>query len=133
MNTDVLPGQTVAIDDPTGAGNTTPVNLLMRFYDRESGQILVDGRDIWQVRRNDLRRMVGMVLQDTRLFSGTIRENLANGHLDATETQIVQAAIAAQADHFVRTLPEDYATVLNQGASNLSQGQQQLLSIARAI
>jgi ATP-binding cassette subfamily B protein len=133
MNVHVMPGQTVAIVGPTGAGKTTLVNLLLRFYDLERGHILVDGVDIRQLRRSDLRRMFGMVLQDTWLFRGTIRENIAYGCVDATETQITQAAVAAQADHFIRTLPESYDTVLNQGASNLSEGQKQLLSIARAI
>ena len=133
MNIDVKPGQTIAIVGPTGAGKTTLVNLLMRFYDLDSGQILVDGVDIREMRRGDLRRMFGMVLQDTWLFNGTIRENIAYGREDATETEIVQAAVASQADHFIRTLPESYDTVLNQDATNLSQGQKQLLTIARAV
>lgn len=133
MNIDVQPGQTIAIVGPTGAGKTTLVNLLMRFYDLNSGQILVDGVDIRKMRRGDLRRMFGMVLQDTWLFNGTIRENIAYGREDATEAEIVQAAVASQADHFIRTLPESYDTVLNQDATNLSQGQKQLLTIARAV
>jgi ATP-binding cassette, subfamily B, multidrug efflux pump len=133
MNIDVQPGQTIAIVGPTGAGKTTLVNLLMRFYDLDSGQILVDGVDIREMRRGDLRRMFGMVLQDTWLFNGTIRENIAYGREDATEAEIVQAAVASQADHFIRTLPESYDTVLNQDATNLSQGQKQLLTIARAV
>jgi ATP-binding cassette subfamily B protein len=133
MNINVQPGQTIAIVGPTGAGKTTLVNLLMRFYDLDSGQILVDGVDIREMRRGDLRRMFGMVLQDTWLFNGTIRENIAYGREDATEAEIVQAAVASQADHFIRTLPESYDTVLNQDATNLSQGQKQLLTIARAV
>ena len=133
MNIAVTPGQTIAIVGPTGAGKTTLVNLLMRFYDLDSGQILVDGIETRQMQRGYLRRMFGMVLQDTWLFNGTIRENIAYGREDATEEQIVQAATAAQADHFIRTLPESYDTVLNQDATNLSQGQKQLLTIARAV
>jgi ATP-binding cassette subfamily B protein len=133
MNIHVSPGQTIAVVGPTGAGKTTLVNLLMRFYDLNSGQILVDGIDIRQMRRGDLRRMFGMVLQDTWLFNGTIRENIAYGRENATEAEIVQAAVASQADHFIRTLPESYDTVLNQDATNLSQGQKQLLTIARAV
>ncbi|HEY7976425.1 MAG TPA: ABC transporter ATP-binding protein, partial [Ktedonobacterales bacterium] len=133
MNIEAKPGQTVAIVGPTGAGKTTFVNLLMRFYELDSGRILVDGVDITRLARADLRRMFGMVLQDTWLFNGTIRENIAYGREDATEAEIVQAAKTAQADHFIRTLPEGYDTVLNQEASNLSQGQKQLLTIARAV
>lgn len=133
MNIHVTPGQTIAIVGPTGAGKTTLVNLLMRFYDLDSGRILVDGIDTRHMRRGDLRRMFGMVLQDTWLFTGTIRENIAYGRENATEAEIVQAAVASQADHFIRTLPESYDTVLNQDATNLSQGQKQLLTIARAV
>lgn len=133
VNIDVEPGQTIAIVGPTGAGKTTLVNLLMRFYDVDGGGILVDGVDIRELRRGNLRRMFGMVLQDTWLFSGTIRANIAYGREDATEEEIVQAAKAAQADHFIRTLPEGYDTVLNEEATNLSQGQKQLLTIARAF
>ena len=133
MNIEAKPGQTVAIVGPTGAGKTTLVNLLMRFYELNSGRILVDGVDITKLRRADLRHVFGMVLQDTWLFNGTIRENIAYGRDSATEAEIVQAARTAQADHFIRTLPEGYNTVLNQEASNLSQGQKQLLTIARAV
>jgi ATP-binding cassette subfamily B protein len=133
MNIDVKPGQTIAIVGPTGAGKTTLVNLLMRFYELNGGEICVDGVDTTQMRRGDLRRLFGMVLQDTWLFSGTIRENIAYGREKATEAEIVQAARAAQADHFIRTLPESYDTVLNQDATNISQGQKQLLTIARAF
>jgi ATP-binding cassette subfamily B protein len=133
MNISASPGETVAIVGPTGAGKTTLVNLLMRFYEINGGKILVDGVDITDLRRDDLRRMFGMVLQDTWLFNGTIRENIAYGREGASELEIIQAAKAAHADHFIRTLPESYDTVLNQDATNLSQGQKQLLTIARAI
>jgi ATP-binding cassette subfamily B multidrug efflux pump len=133
MNIDVRSGQTIAIVGPTGAGKTTLVNLLMRFYEINSGKILVDGIDITDIKRGNLRRIFGMVLQDTWLFSGTIRENIAYGRDGATEEEIVQAARAARVDHFIRTLPDGYDTVLNQEATTLSQGQKQLLTIARAI
>jgi ATP-binding cassette subfamily B multidrug efflux pump len=130
---DVSPGQMIAIVGPTGAGKTTLVNLLMRFYDVNGGAIRVDGVDIRDFKRGALRHMFGMVLQDTWLFSGTIRENIAYGREQATEAAIVKAAKAAQADHFIRTLPENYDTVINEEATNLSQGQKQLLTIARAF
>ena len=133
MNIDVQPGQMIAIVGPTGAGKTTLVNLLMRFYEVNSGEILVDGLNITEIKRGNLRRMFGMVLQDTWLFNGTIRDNIAYGREGATEEQIIQAAKAAYADHFIRTLPEGYNTVLNEDASNISQGQKQLLTIARAF
>jgi ATP-binding cassette subfamily B multidrug efflux pump len=133
MSIDVKPGQTIAIVGPTGAGKTTLVNLLMRFYDVQSGAIRVDGIDIRDIRRGDLRRLFGMVLQDTWLFSGTIRENIAYGRESATQEDVVHAAKAAQADHFIRTLPESYETVLSADATTLSQGQKQLLTIARAF
>ena len=133
MNIDVTSGQTIAIVGPTGAGKTTLVNLLMRFYEINGGEILVDGVDITELKRGNLRKMFGMVLQDTWLFTGTIRENIAYGREDATKEDIVRAAKAAQADHFIRTLPESYETVLNQETTNLSQGQKQLLTIARAF
>jgi len=133
MNIDVTSGQTIAIVGPTGAGKTTLVNLLMRFYEINCGEILVDGVDITELKRGNLRKMFGMVLQDTWLFTGTIRENIAYGREDATKEDIVRAAKAAQADHFIRTLPESYETVLNQETTNLSQGQKQLLTIARAF
>jgi ATP-binding cassette subfamily B multidrug efflux pump len=133
MNVDVQPGQMIAIVGPTGAGKTTLVNLLMRFYDVNGGRILVDGMDITRLTRGSLRRAFGMVLQDTWLFSGTIRENIAYGRDDATFDEVVAAAVAAQADHFIRTLPEGYDTVLSEAATTLSQGQKQLLTIARAF
>jgi ATP-binding cassette subfamily B protein len=133
MNIDVHAGQTIAIVGPTGAGKTTLVNLLMRFYDVNSGKITVDGVDIRDMKRGNLRSIFGMVLQDTWLFNGTIRDNIAYGRQGATEEEIVNAAIAAHADHFIRTLPDGYDTILNEEASNISQGQKQLLAIARAV
>jgi ATP-binding cassette subfamily B multidrug efflux pump len=133
MSLDVAPGSMIAIVGPTGAGKTTLVNLLMRFYDVDGGAIRVDGVDIRELKRGALRRMFGMVLQDTWLFSGTIRENIAYGREDASDDAIIKAAQAAQADHFIRTLPENYDTPINEEASNLSQGQKQLLTIARAF
>ena len=133
MNIDVKPGQMIAIVGPTGAGKTTLVNLLMRFYEVNSGKILVDGVDITQLKRGDLRRMFGMVLQDTWLFHGTLRANIAYGRENATEAEIVNASKMAYADHFIRTLPEGYDMVLNEEATNISQGQKQLLTIARAF
>ncbi len=133
MNIDIKPGQTIAIVGPTGAGKTTMVNLLMRFYEIQGGSITVDGVDITDMKRADLRTMFGMVLQDTWLFNGTIRDNIAFGREGAAESEIIAAAKAAHADHFIRTLPEGYNTVLNEEASNISQGQKQLLTIARAI
>ncbi len=133
MDIHVQPGQTVAIVGPTGAGKTTLVNLLMRFYEVDGGSITVDGVDTRQMRRGDLRHIFGMVLQDTWLFKGSIRDNIAYGRTGATEEEIVTAAKAAHADRFIRTLPEGYDTELNEEASNISQGQKQLLTIARAI
>jgi ATP-binding cassette subfamily B multidrug efflux pump len=133
MSLDIAPGRMIAIVGPTGAGKTTLVNLLLRFYDVDSGAIRLDGVDIRQMKRGALRRMFGMVLQDTWLFSGTIRENIAYGRENASDAAIVNAAKAAQADHFIRTLPENYNTPINEEASNLSQGQKQLLTIARAF
>lgn len=133
MNLDVKPGQIVAIVGPTGAGKTTLINLLMRFYELKGGAITIDEVDTRKLSRENLRAMFGMVLQDTWLFNGTIRENIAYGRLDATDEEIREAAKAAYADHFIRTLPNGYDTVLNEDASNISQGQRQLLTIARAI
>ncbi len=129
----VKPGQKIAIVGPTGAGKTTMVKLLMRFYDVNSGAILVDGHDIRDFNRSELRQMFGMVLQDTWLFNGTIRENIRYGRLDATDEEVVAAAKAAHVHHFVQTLANGYDMELNEEASNVSQGQKQLLTIARAI
>jgi ATP-binding cassette subfamily B protein len=133
MNFKVEPGHMIAIVGPTGAGKTTLVNLLMRFYEVNGGKILIDGVDITRLRRADLRRMFGMVLQDTWLFHGTMRDNIAYGRENATEEEIVRASDAAYADHFIRTLPDGYNMVLNEEATNISQGQKQLLTIARAL
>jgi ATP-binding cassette subfamily B protein len=133
MNLDVRQGGTVAIVGPTGAGKTTLVNLLMRFYEIGGGKLTFDGVDIRRIRRGNLRTMFGMVLQDTWLFHGTIRDNIAYGRENASEEEIVTAAKAAHADRFVRSLPQGYDTVLNEEASNISQGQKQLLTIARAL
>ncbi|RHO60611.1 ABC transporter ATP-binding protein [Eubacterium sp. AM05-23] len=129
----VKEGQKIAIVGPTGAGKTTIIKLLMRFYDVDSGAILVDGHNIKDFRRNDLRSLFGMVLQDTWLYNSTIADNIRYGRLDATDEEVEQAAVAAQVDHFVRTLPDGYSMVLNEEANNVSQGQKQLLTIARAI
>ncbi len=133
FNATIKPGQRVAIVGPTGAGKTTMVKLLMRFYDVNSGSITIDGQDIRNFKRQDLREIFGMVLQDTWLFNGTIMENIRYGKLDATDNEVIEAAKAAHADHFIRTLPDGYGMVLNEEASNVSQGQKQLLTIARAI
>ncbi|MGA2113002.1 MAG: ABC transporter ATP-binding protein [Anaerolineales bacterium] len=129
----VLPGQKVALVGPTGAGKTTMVKLLMRFYDVSQGAILVDGHDIRDFTRRDLRTMFAMVLQDAWVFNGTIMENIRYGRPGATDAEVITAAKAARVDHFVRTLPKGYQMVLNEEASNVSQGQMQLLTIARAI
>ena len=129
----VEPGQQVAIVGPTGAGKTTMVKLLMRFYDVNSGLILVDGHDVREYNRPQLREAFGMVLQDTWLFKGTIMENIRYGRLDATDEEVIEAAKAAHAHHFIQTLPGGYNMELNEDASNVSQGQKQLLTIARAI
>lgn len=133
FNCSVKPGQTVAIVGPTGAGKTTMVKLLMRFYDVNSGAILVDGSDVRDFNRSELREIFGMVLQDTWLFKGTIMENIRYGRLDATDEEVIEAAKAAHAHHFIQTLPGGYQMELNEDASNVSQGQKQLLTIARAI
>ena len=129
----VKPGQKIAIVGPTGAGKTTMVKLLMRFYDVNKGVIRVDGHDIREFNRTELRECFGMVLQDTWLFHGTIMENIRYGRLDATDEEVIAAAKAAHAHRFIQTLPEGYQTVLNEETSNVSQGQKQLLTIARAI
>ena len=133
FSTLIKPGQKVAIVGPTGAGKTTIVKLLMRFYDVNDGAIRVDGHNIKDFRRADLRDLFGMVLQDTWLFNGTILDNIRYGRLDATEEEVVEAAKAAHIDRFIRTLPEGYHMVLNEEVTNISQGQKQLLTIARAI
>lgn len=129
----IKPGTKVAIVGPTGAGKTTMVKLLMRFYDVSSGAVLLNGYDVKQFSRKNLRGSFGMVLQDTWLYNDTIRENIRFGRLDATDEEVIEAAKAAQVDHFVRTLPQGYDTILNEEASNVSQGQKQLLTIARTI
>ena len=126
-------GQTVALVGPTGAGKTTMVKLLMRFYDVDGGAIRIGGHDVREFSREDVRSQFGMVLQDTWLYNATVRENIRYGRLDATDAEVEAAAKAAFADHFIRTLPEGYDTVINEDASNISQGQRQLLTIARAI
>ena len=129
----IKPGQKVAIVGPTGAGKTTIIKLLMRFYDINSGAIVIDGQDIKKFKRNELRSLFGMVLQETWLFNGTIADNIRYGKLDASKDEVIKAAKAAQVDHFVRKLPDGYNMVLNEEADNISQGQKQLLTIARAI
>jgi len=133
FNLEVAPGETVAIVGPTGAGKTTMVNLLVRFYEVDEGRILLDGVAYADLARDEVRRSFGMVLQDTWLFAGTIRENIGYGKPGATNDEIVAAAEAAYVDHFVRTLPDGYDTVLDEEAANLSSGQKQLLTIARAF
>ena len=133
FSAEVNRGQKIAIVGPTGAGKTTMVKLLMRFYDVNSGEILIDGHNINDFDRSELRRMFGMVLQDTWLFNGTIMENIRYSKLDATDDEVIKAARAAHVHHFISTLPDGYQMVLNEEASNVSQGQKQLLTIARAI
>jgi len=133
FSADVIPGQKIALVGPTGAGKTTMVKLLMRFYDVNNGAILVDGHNVKDYRREDLRCMFGMVLQDTWLYNDTIMENIRYGRPDASDDEVIAAAKAAHVDHFVRTLPEGYNLVVNEEATNISQGQKQLLTIARAI
>ncbi|MGO1042343.1 ABC transporter ATP-binding protein [Clostridioides difficile] len=133
INIKLNAGDKIAIVGPTGAGKTTLVNLLMRFYEIQEGRITIDGIDIKDLKRGELRTMFGMVLQDTWLFNGSIKENIAYSKSDATMEDVVRAAKAARVDHFIRTLPQGYDTILTEDASNLSQGQKQLLTIARAI
>ncbi len=133
LRIDVKAGQTIAIVGPTGAGKTTLVNLIMRFYEVQGGRITIDGVDIVDLKRGDLRTLFGMVLQDTWLFKGSIMDNIAYGREGASQEEIIRAAKAAHAHHFIKTLPEGYNTILNEEASNISQGQKQLLTIARAF
>ncbi|UUC43220.1 ABC transporter ATP-binding protein/permease [Clostridioides difficile] len=133
ININLNAGDKIAIVGPTGAGKTTLVNLLMRFYEIQGGRITIDGVNIKDLKRGELRTMFGMVLQDTWLFNGSIKENIAYSKSDATMDEIVRAAKSARVDHFIRTLPQGYDTILTEDASNLSQGQKQLLTIARAI
>ena len=130
---DVKAGQTVALVGPTGAGKTTIINLLTRFYEIDSGSITIDGVDIRQMPRSELRRNLGLVLQDTFLFADTVMENIRYGRLEASDDECIEAARMAEADHFIRQLPNGYQTNLSERASNLSAGQRQLLSISRAI
>jgi ATP-binding cassette subfamily B protein len=133
MSFEAWPGHTLALVGPTGAGKTTMINLLSRFYDVNSGSIEVDGRNIRDVKTDDLRKSLGIVLQDTFLFSDTVMENIRYGRLEATDKDCIEAAKMADADHFIRQLPKGYQTVLSERGSNLSQGQRQLLAISRAI
>ena len=133
MTLEAKPGEIFALVGPTGAGKTTIINLLTRFYEINSGNISIDGKDIRQVRKDDLRHELGLVLQDTFLFSASVMENIRFGRLEATDEEVIAAAQMADADHFIRQLPQSYNTLLSERASNLSQGQRQLLSIARAI
>jgi ATP-binding cassette subfamily B protein len=133
MSFEARTGHTIALVGPTGAGKTTIINLLTRFYDIDSGEILIDGKDIRTIKKDDLRRNLGIVLQDTFLFSDSVMENIRYGRLDATDEECIEAAKMADADHFIRQLPRGYETKLSERGSNLSQGQRQLLSISRAI
>jgi len=133
MSLEAKAGQTIALVGPTGAGKTTVANLITRFYEINKGRITIDGKDIRQIKKDDLRRQIGLVLQDNFLFSATVMENIRYGRLDATDEEVMEAAHLAEADHFIRQLPQGYQTVLSERASNLSQGQRQLLAIARAI
>lgn len=133
MSLDAQPGQMIALVGPTGAGKTTIINLLTRFYEIRSGRITIDGRDVREIPKEALRRQLGMVLQDTFLFSGTVLDNIRFGRLDASDEECIAAARIADADHFIRLLPHGYQTQLSERAGNLSQGQRQLLSIARAV
>jgi ATP-binding cassette subfamily B protein len=133
VNVETKPGQVIALVGPTGAGKTTMVNVLTRFYDILDGVIRIDGHDVKQIKKDDLRSQLGIVLQDVFIFSGTVLDNIRYGRLDATDEECIEAAKMANADDFIRRLPQGYITDLSEGATNLSQGQRQLLSIARAI
>ena len=133
FSANIKEGQKIAIVGPTGAGKTTIVKLLMRYYDVNSGEILLDGKNIQSFTRNDLRSVFGMVLQDTWSFNGTVMENIRYGKLDATDEEVINAAKNAQVHHFIKTLPEGYNMILNEESNNISQGQKQLLTIARAF
>ncbi len=133
LTLEAKPGEIVALVGPTGAGKTTLVNLLTRFYEIDAGQICIDGKDIRQIQKDDLRQQLGLVLQDTFLFSATVMDNIRYGRLEATDEEVIDAARMADADLFIRKLPQGYQTMLSERASNLSQGQRQMLSIARAI
>lgn len=133
MTLEAKAGQTFALVGPTGAGKTTIINLLTRFYEIDAGRITIDDKDLLKIRKSDLRRKLGLVLQDTFLFSGTVMDNIRYGRLDATDEECIRAAELADADHFIRQLPDGYQTILSERATNLSQGQRQLLSITRAI
>jgi ATP-binding cassette subfamily B protein len=133
MSLDAQAGQIIALVGPTGAGKTTIINLLTRFYEINSGAVTIDGKDLRDIRKADLRRKLGLVLQDTFMFSATVMENIRYGRMDATDDEVMHAAKLADADHFIRQLPQGYQTLLSERASNLSQGQRQLLAIARAI
>ncbi len=133
VSLDVQPGQMIALVGPTGAGKTTIINLLSRFYDVDTGNIRLDGHDIRAIDKHDLRRRLGIVLQDSFLFSETVMENIRYGRLNATDAEVIAAAEVANADHFIRRLPHGYNEMLSERAENLSQGQRQLLAIARAV
>jgi len=133
MSLEAKAGQIIALVGPTGAGKTTLINLLSRFYEIDSGSISIDGKDLRLIQRDDLRQQLGIVLQDTFLFSDSVMENIRYGRLEASDDDVMQAARMADADHFIRQLPDGYQTELSERAGNLSQGQRQLLAIARAI
>jgi ATP-binding cassette subfamily B protein len=133
MSLEAKPGQLVALVGPTGAGKTTIINLLTRFYDVDSGTIAIDGTDIRDLKKSDLRRKLGLVLQDTYLFGASVMDNIRYGRLDASDDEVIRAAQMADADHFIRQLPQGYETVLSERAGNLSHGQRQLLAIARTL
>jgi ATP-binding cassette subfamily B protein len=133
MTLEAPAGKTIALVGPTGAGKTTIINLLTRFYEITGGRISIGGIDITEIKKADLRRKLGLVLQDTFLFSDTVLENIRYGRLDATDEECMRAAKLADADHFIRALPDSYHTLLSERASNLSQGQRQMLAITRAV